>query len=77
MFEISYTFTINECGGSGESVNVTLSDSSLRNYTISNSSSTPVEEDSSYTVSITAVGNGTRSEPSSLVSTSTSEAGIL
>jgi hypothetical protein len=63
-YEIIYDRTINECGGTGNfpTVTVELDDSSLRSYTLTNSSSTPVEEDSMYFISLRAVNSVTMSD---------------
>ena len=46
-------------------------------YTLNDSASTPVEEDSLFRISLTAVNSVTRSIPSQYVETTTAEAGIL
>ena len=74
-FNISYTFTINECDDAEESANVFISDSSLRSYNVSNSSATPVEEDSRYTFFIVAVNGTSVSEPSNSAPHTTLSAG--
>ena len=67
-YEITYNYTVHECkAGSDQhfsTVNVTLP-GFLRSYTILNSTATPVEEDSTYTISLVAANNwstGERSE---------------
>lgn len=67
-YDISYNYTIHECKAESgainfSTINVTLS-GSLRNYTIQNSFATPVEEDSTYTISLMAANRytGERSE---------------
>ena len=77
-YEINYSFTIDECGGDEgriPPVTASISDSSLRSYTILNSSATPVEEDSIYSISLTAINSVGRSEPSNIVMVSTLQAG--
>ena len=73
-YEITYNYTVHECkAGSDQdfssTVNVTLP-GFLRNYTILNSTATPVEEDSTYAISLTAANNwstGERSEAATVV----------
>ena len=68
-YEITYNYTVHECkAGSDQdfstvNVHVTLS-GFLQNYTILNSTATPVEEDSTYSISLTAANwsTGERSE---------------
>ena len=79
-FEINYSYVILECLSDGDStpsppVTVTLNDGSQRSYTITNSSSTPVEEDSQYTISIRAVNSVERSMLSNSAMTTTASAG--
>ena len=79
-YEINYSFTIDECSGDEGRIPVvtaSISDSSLRSYTILNSSATPVEEDSIYSISLTAVNGTGRSEPSNTVVVTTPETGEL
>ena len=55
-YELYYNFSIRECPddiNSGWSV--TINDSSLRSFTVTNSTETPVEEDGVYNISLTAV----------------------
>ena len=64
-YEISYDRIINECGGgigSFATVTVMLNSGSLRSYTLTNSSSTPVEEDSRHFITLRAVNSVTRSD---------------
>ena len=78
-FKISYTYEVNECRDENPlpyaSVTVTLNNGSLRGYTIINSSLSLVEEDSVFTISVTAVNSVTESIPSNIVTTTTGEAG--
>ena len=70
-YEITYNYTVHECRDQELStVNVTLS-GFLRNYTIENSIVTPVEEDSTYTISLTTAhwSTGERSEAATLAIT--------
>ena len=52
-----------------------FNDSSLRSYTIMDSRDTPVEEDSRYTITITAFNSVGRNATSNIASTSTAQAG--
>ena len=64
-YEINYDRIVNECGGnigSFPTVTVILDNGSLRSYTLTNSSSTPVEEDSRYYITLRAVNSVTRSD---------------
>ena len=65
-YEINYEYTVNECigeGGSFPAIIVTLNNGSLRRYTWSNSSSTPVEEDTTFSsITLTALNSVTRSD---------------
>ena len=63
-YEIQYNFTIRECQDDSRNVwNVIISDGSLRNYTLVNSTDTPVEEDSDYFIMFTALNSDGKSEP--------------
>ena len=65
-YEINYCFTINECRDDNESnprcYNVSMIDGSQRSYNITDSSDHPVEEDSTYNVTLTAVNSVALSE---------------
>lgn len=75
QYELRYTFTIKECqNNNGEVWNVTI-DGYKRNYTITDSSITPVEEDSDYTISFTAVNSVGKSEALT-IETTTEETGL-
>ena len=78
-FKIAYTYEVNECRDENPlpfpPVTVTLNNGSLRGYTIINSSLSLVEEDSVFTISVTAVNSVTESIPSNTVTTTTGEAG--
>ena len=81
-YEINYTYEINECIREGNTapippVVVMLNNGSQRSYTIMNSPGTPVEEDSSYTITITAVNSVGRSVPSNADFTTTAQAGNI
>ena len=79
-YEINYSYDVIECLRDGDTqpfppVTVTLNNGSLRNYTIMNSTTTPVEEDSQYNISITAVNSVGQSGPSNMAFTTTADAG--
>ena len=81
-YEINYSFQINECVDEGNTVStplmmVVLNNGSQRSYTILNSPDTPVEEDSSYTITITAVNSVGRSAPSNTAMSTTAQAGNI
>ena len=80
-YEINYQYIIEECqlegGRTFPSVTVSVNDGTLRRYTLNDSASTPVEEDSLFRIILTAVNSVTRSGPSQLALTTTAEAGIL
>ena len=74
-YEINYSYILNECSGVRDpQVTVTLSNSSLRSYTIENGPETPVEEDSEYSISLIAINSVGRS-PASDTRVTTDEAG--
>ena len=72
-YDINYRYNVRNCGGS-DSATISVPDSSVKSYVIMNSSDTPVEEDSTYFISLTAVNNVNRSDASD-VRTTTLEAG--
>ena len=79
-YEINYSYDVIECLRDGDirpfpSVTVFIKNGSLRSYTIMNSPTTPVEEDSQYNISITAVNSVGRSETSNMALTTTAESG--
>ena len=77
-YQINYNYTINECSRDSVSrimqgpVNV----GNVRTYNLSNSSETPVEEDSVYSITVTAVNNVVISIPSTTRMTTTAPAGM-
>ena len=74
-YELSYNFTIKGCENyTGEGTIVI--NGSLRSYTLMNSSETPVEENSVYSIIITAVNSDGESEPN-ITDISTPGAGVL
>ena len=78
-YEISYRYLIEECESEGgrmfPAATVSVNDGTLRRYTLNNSASTPVEEDSLFRITLTAVNSVTRSVPSQPAITTTAEAG--
>ena len=75
---IGYEYSVHECideGGSFPAVTVMVHKGSLRSYTMTNSVSTPVEEDSSFFITLTAVTSVTRSDPTPSVTIMTTDAG--
>ena len=81
-YEINYDRIVNECGGgigSFPTVTMVLDDGSLRSYTLTNGSSTPVEEDSMYFIELRAVNSVTRSDTTMAFPNPifTSDAGLL
>ena len=77
-YEINYRYTINECAneeGSFPPVTVSVNDGTLRRFTLNNSASTPVEEDSEFQITLTAVNSETRSLPSQPAMIGTADAG--
>ena len=79
-YEIRYEYRVNECSegmGSFQPVTVMGINGSLRSYTLTNSASTPVEEDSTFFITVTAVNSVTRSEPTPQIRFITPDAGTL
>ena len=79
-YRIVYSYTINECTGEDArpfpAVTVVLNNGALRSYTIMNTSITsPVQEDSNYLITVTAVNSVTESNPSNIAITTTTQAG--
>ena len=76
-YELTYRYIINECGNNMRDppVIVTLN-SSQSSYTIENGPSTPVEEDSDYSISLVAINSAGRSSSDSDLAT-TPEAGMI
>ena len=72
---LDYEFSINECSGNQGTVRKTISDGSLRMYTIVNSTDTLVEEDSMYYITLIAVNSVDTSEPSNSARVNTRIAG--
>ena len=61
-YELRYNFTIKECYSENNASK--WINGSLTSYTLRNSSETPVEEDSAYSIFLTAVNSDGRSEAS-------------
>ena len=74
-FEINYVYIINECALRSPPVSISIANSSQRSYTIVNGPNTPVEEDSEYSITLTAINIVGRSSVN--VQVTTPEAGIL
>ena len=69
-YELQYNFTIRECEIRSGNVEVGMIDRFLRKYTLENSTETPIEEDSAYTVFLSAVNfDGTSDTNMSEIST--------
>ena len=78
-FRIVYSYTVSECIGEDTRpippVAVVLNYGALRSYTIMNSPTSPVDEDSNYLITMTALNSVTESNPSDTVFTTTAQAG--
>ena len=74
-YELRYNFTINECYSENNEW-IDMIDGSLTSYTLRNSSETPVEEDSVYSIFLKAVNSDGRSKAST-TQISTLGAGML
>lgn len=74
-YELQYNYTIRGCKTYTEEGKKVIS-GSLRSYTLRNSSETPVEEDSAYSIFLIAVNSDGRSE-AGLTEISTHGAGML
>ena len=77
-YQINYNFTINECyrDSVGRILQGTVNVGNVRTYNLSNSSQTSVEEDSVYSITVTAVNNVVSSIPSTTRMTTTAPAGM-
>ena len=79
-YEIKYLYIIEECrvegGGPFPPVTISVNDGTLRRYTVNNSASTPVEEDSVFQITLIAVNSVTMSVPSQFTPITTAEAGM-
>ena len=79
-YNITYTFNVNARPGfctrsNNDPVTVVLNNGSSTSYTLTNSSSTPVEEDGTYTISITAINSAGSSPSANAPSVGTQQAG--
>ena len=74
-FEIDYNFTIRQCPDLIHNASLKIN-SSMRHYTLLDSTMTPIEEDSEYTISLRAVNIVGNSE-ADLQTISTPAAGVL
>ena len=82
-YEISYSFVVTECVRDGVTTTVTdlpvtliVNNGSQRLYNITNSSDTPVEEDSQYIISLRANNSIATSEEVTINMTTTQTAGF-
>ena len=77
-YMLYYEYTVRQCSGNEglfQPVTTRISDGSLREYTVENSSDTPVEEDSEYsTITLRAINIVDTSEPSNSVTATTGTA---
>lgn len=81
-YEITYNFNVNARPGlctrsNTDPVTVELTDGSSNSYTLTNSMSTPVEEDGVYNISITAINSAGRSTPANVSMINTGQAGEM
>ena len=80
-YVISYEYSVLQCigelGGNFPRIIEMLNGGTLRSYTLTNSSSTPVEEDTTFfSMTLTAINSVTRSDPTEFPSTvTTADAG--
>ena len=73
-YEINYEYSVIQCSGEGGSfppITIRMIDGSLREYTIENSTITPVEEESKYNIILRAVNPVDTSEPSNIARATT------
>ena len=77
-YMLYYEYRVHQCSGDEgvfPPVTATITDGSLREYTIENSADTPVEEDSEYsTITLRAVNTVDTSEPSNSATANTGTA---
>ena len=74
-YEINYCFTVNECNESNpKCFTIQMIDGSLRRYNITSNGDHPVEEDSTYSIALTAVNSVATSEVANLLDIVTSRA---
>lgn len=70
-YEIVYSYRVNVYHGpepcfTSSNINVMVIDSTVSQYMLSNSTRTPIEEDSNYTISLTAINSAGRSMQASV-----------
>ena len=77
-YQINYNYTLNECfkDSVGRIMQGSVNVGNVRTYNLSNSSQTPVEEDSVYSITVTAINNVVSSIPSATRMTTTAPAGM-
>ena len=77
-YQINYNYTINECSRDsvGQIMQGSVNVGNVRTYNLSNSSQISVEEDSVYSITVTAVNNVVSSIPSATRMTTTAPAGM-
>lgn len=76
-YVITYTYIVRECSILNSQVTVLVNDSSSRTHTIDNGPQTPIEEDSTYNITLFAVSDtGIESDTVSTM-VQTSQAGTL
>ena len=74
-YKINYCFTVNECNESNpKCFTIHMIDGSLRRYNITSNDDHPVEEDSTYSITLTAVNSVATSEAANLSDIVTSRA---
>ena len=74
-YKIDYCFTVNECNESNpRCFTIHMIDGSLRGYNINSSSDHPVEEDSTYSIALTAANDVATSEAANISNIVTSRA---
>ena len=76
-YEIVYNYTVRRCGIPNTlSIKISISNDGTSRHNLSNSDTTPIEEDSEYSISLTAMNSVGRSE-SVNIQLSTLPSGIL
>ena len=75
-YEISYSFTINGCPELGRTSRGPIDAGSVTTYTLVDSGSNPIEEDSVYDISVRAVNSVAMSEEAKTTAT-TPRAGLI
>ena len=72
IFEISYSYTVNTCTAPAESNMVTISDGTRRSHTLSG-----LNEDSQYTITVTAINSEGNTSNTTTANTLTSSENII